>query len=349
MNSTDHRAILLRHFKTCGNRLFVAFFYKHDNPKDVLKTCKTFLERNFSESALISQGVSNLYDLSSGDGIYAYLAPFESIIRGIMSRFDEEGKYQYQQGLSWETLVAAIYGAFSLLAEAKAYAMASDREDFWYIVTDIFRNRVMISTGLSPLIGRKFLRQLESTKTVEFFEEGLCREDTTSGQSIKFYQSVMSALGESIHINIITELLKRHSDECEAISESLQICIDVLTAGHRRTFFTKHITAYVKANLENVIAFLNKNQFLMPRSLANLPNALNVSGAEGEITDYKRRIEDRIINVLTAFYFKNITRVELDLLYRSPSIIDSFNQVARNWDVDSSELKVFLCVNLTKI
>jgi hypothetical protein len=341
MNSTDHRALLLRYFKTCGNRLFAALFYKHDNPNDVLENCATFLNRNFSESALISQGSSNLCDSSSADRIHAYLAPFESILRGIISRYGEEGKYQYQQRLSWETMVAAIYSALSLLAEAKTYAMASDREDFWYIVTDVFRNRVMISTGLSPLIGKNFLNQLESTKAVELFEEGLCREDNANGQSIKLYLSVMAALGESIHINTITELLKRHSDECGAISESLQICIDVLTAGHRRIFFTKHITAYVKATLENVTGFLNRNQFLLPRSLANLPNALKVSGAEGEIMNYKRRIEDRIINVLTTFHFKNITRVELDLLYRSPSIIDSFNQVARNWDVDSSELKVF--------
>jgi hypothetical protein len=300
---------------------------------------------------LIFRAGSDLCDLSSADKIYAYLAPFESIVRGIISRFNEEKKYDRR--IAFQAVVTAIYGALRLLAEAKTYAMVFEREKFWHVVTDVFLNRVVISTGLSPLIGQDFLHQLELTKAVESFEETLYREDIMSSPSVKLYLSVMVVLGESINSNTMTHLLKRYpNDEYRAISESLEICINVLTAGHGRKFFTKYITAYVKASLENVIGFLNKNQFILPRSLALLPDALKVSGAEGEIMDNKRKIEDRIINVLTTFQLKNITKLELDLLYRSPSIIDSFNHVARKWDVDSSELLVLLnlfCIDQMKI
>lgn len=305
-----------------------------------------FLDRNFSfehsESLLTAGGSSCPYDANNADMIHSSLAPFESLLQGISSRFDIEKRYQ--PSVACSTVAAAIYSILRLSAEAKTYAMASNDEDFWHVVTDVFRDRVMLSTTLSSLTSnsKDLLHAMELTKAVESFEQGLCEKDAMSCQSLKLYLSLMSAFGECLHMNIISVALKRLPDERRAISESLKICIATLTAGRRPIFFSKYISAYVKATLENVIVFLGKNQFLLPRSLADLPSALKISGAENEIMKLSLKIEDRIINALTTFQLKNITRVELDLLYMSPSIIESFSYVAQNWDVDSSELQVLL-------
>ena len=333
------QTLILRYFTRMGRKQYNAYNSKSPQPGEVLNGCGILMDRYFADN-----------DCLTPDDIFKYLAPIKAILEGIAAQCDVFNRQESRSSSnSMEAFGKAIHKALQLSLGAKVYADMSNDPEYWYEVLTVSREKLMMSRTISSIITDYvfyFHAQPAVEKLSAIFEEEL-------KESTRLYETLVSAFGEAIHKCDIIYLGNKWAEQVR-VSQLLKNCLEKTWDTAASTLYISQCSSsYIRATFVYVLEFMKRNQYIIPSSLQLLlprfkrllhrsTKAEVVSNPDffKMVAEYHQLFGSQMISVLIAFNTKDISKGELRMLNSDPKILDSFNVVASQWDLKTSDLQV---------
>lgn len=271
--------MVLAYLSKSGSKLFSRHLRKTDSVLlDVLRDCTKICDRDF---------LSPDTNKNENDAVISYhLSPLLALLQGIESRYKTENYYGVR-ALSLP-LIRSIHDVLQVACLASAYANIQGKSDeFWTNVKSLCYEAMKSSALFSIISDSAWYLLDDKTQDMRNVLFGLDQKEVETNKN-PFYTALVSAFGEIIYESVITRMARKNgNDECLAISQTLQICInsslntDLMflitqpSIKSNRLYLSDCSISYIAATLDSVLEFIRNNLFVLPPSLVNLIPVLN--------------------------------------------------------------------------
>jgi hypothetical protein len=338
--STSFRALLMRFLWKRGGRLLKQVYYGQSKG---LKGEEILLDRYFTEESVSSRS-------TRGEIVLAYLSPLLALLEGVAAQgleFSQTRRFSQDDRLE-VSVGSVMFDVFQLSLKAKAYADVCDKMDITRDIAAAVRDKVFTSKKIQeclPMIANcAFINQV-FRKSTGVFEENLSSGASGAAQSgALLYFSLVSGFGEAVHQRSLFTAHQKSQGQ-HAMNTMLVRCMALTFLDQEPLHVNQYVVSFLNATFHFLVESLRKDQYSLPDGLALLPSKLKSALAKRAsyicqpeffrvIERYLQLFEEQIMNILTAFNAKSISKEDLNRLDKSPQILESLNKIADSWGLE---------------
>jgi hypothetical protein len=338
--SNAFRALLIRFLWKRGGELLKQVYYGQSKG---LQGAEILLDRYFTDDSALRRS-------SRGEIVMAYLSPLLALLEGVAAQgleFEQAGRIPQDYRLE-VSLASVMFDVFQLPLKAKAYADVCDKMDLTRDIAEAVRDKVFTSKKilecLPALANCAFMNQVFRRSVGVLEEEILSGESGAAQSGALLYFSLLKGFGESVHQrSFFTAHSKTHGQH--AMNTILVRCIALTFLDQEPLHVNHYIVSFLDATFLFLLESLRNDQYSLPDSLALLPSILKKALSKRAsyichpeffllIERYLRLIEEQVMNILTAFNAKSISKEDLHRLCKSPQILESLNKIADSWGLE---------------
>ena len=352
IQSKAFRVRLLRFLRKRGEKLLWQEYYGQTKG---LKGVEILLDRYFTAESVTAES-------GTEDVVMTYLSPLIALLEGIAAQGMEfnQSRRSLRDDKLEGSLASIVFDILQLSIKAKVYAEVSDNINTTEEISEAIRDKVFASKNIQdclPMIANCAFSNPGFRKGVGVFEEKVLSGSSGAGESgVRLYFSLLSGFGEAVHKrSLFTSQKKTHG---KLVMDTVLLRCLALTFLDLEPLHVNHyVVSYLAATFKYLIESLVKDQYSFPDCLARLPSKLKSALSRKSsyichpeffriIEIYLGLFEEQIMNILTAFNCKSISKDDLNRLDKSPEILHSLNKIAQKWGLEVCRLSnCFLCLS----
>ena len=342
------RPLLLRHLWMRGKQLLLDYLHNPQCSAMSLKGTEILLDRFFTVEKISA-------DCTRRDAVIAYLEPIGVLLDGIVSVALTHGSSD-ADNLS---LARAILDALQLPSKTTVFAAVINDADIWLEAKTVTRD-ILFQTKKMQECFPRFINIAFYSQAIRREQEALdgkLRAENEKGigeySLSSLSLSLLSAFGEAVHHQDVVVSYRKVNTQ-EALSVMLKNCRSrVFEDRDEAVYVNQYVMSYLAATFDYILDSLRKDQYSFPESFDTLPAKMKavIKGSKSSNCDpqflilvemYLDLFEEQILNTLTAFNAKKISKKELDRLDQSPHILRILEKIAHSWELQVREISSLL-------